>query len=128
MALVCGSEHDGDVHIAKPARITVRAYVDEQGRSPFEHWFASLATSSALKIRSALAGLEAGNLSALTELGQGVHEVRADFGPGYRAYLGMDGEALAILLGGSVKARQNGAIADAQERWAEYQRRNPRNK
>jgi putative component of toxin-antitoxin plasmid stabilization module len=34
-----------------------------------------------------------------------VHEVRIDFGPGYRVYLGMDSTDLVILLGGTGKAR-----------------------
>jgi hypothetical protein len=38
----------------------------------------------------------------------------------------MDGEALVILLGGSSKARQDRAIADAQADWAEYRQRKRR--
>ena len=76
-----------------------------------------------------MARLEAGNTSALKSVGGGVHEVRIDFGPGYRVYsgfrvyFGFDGTALVILLGGSAKARQKVAIADARERWTDYRRR-----
>jgi putative addiction module killer protein len=70
-----------------------------------------------------LARLEAGNTSALKAVGQGVHEVRIDFGPGYRIYVGLRGSELVILLGGSAKARQSAAIADAQARWADYKAR-----
>jgi putative addiction module killer protein len=70
--------------------------------------------------------LEAGNTSALKSAGGGVHEVRIDFGPGYRVYLGLDGSELVILLGGSAKARQSAAIADAQESWNDYRRRKRR--
>ena len=59
-------------------------------------------------------------------MGQGVHEIRLDFGLGYRVYIGIDGEALMILLGGSAKARQGNAIADAQKRWHEYRQRKRR--
>ena len=55
-----------------------------------------------------------------------MHEVRIDFGPGYRVYLGFDGAELVILLGGSAKARQSAAIADAQDRWSDYRRRKRR--
>lgn len=85
-----------------------------------------LATPAALKVRTALARLEAGNISALKGVGGGVHEVRIDFGPGYRIYLGLDGSGLVILLGGSGNARQGAAIADAQERWTDYRRRKRR--
>jgi len=45
-----------------------------------------------------------------------MHEVRIDFGPGYRVYLGLNGADLVILLGGIAKARQSAAVADAKER------------
>jgi putative addiction module killer protein len=105
---------------------TLRDYLDEQDRSPFARWMDGLHTPAALKVRTALARLEAGNVSALKSVGGGVHEVRIDFGPGYRVYLGFDGTTLIILLGGSAKARQSTAIADAQERWSEYRRRKRR--
>jgi putative addiction module killer protein len=101
---------------------TLREYLDDHNRSPFARWLDGLATPAALKVRTALARLEAGNTSALRSVGGGVHEVRIDFGPGYGAYLGLDGAELVILLGGSAKARQSAAIADARERWADYRR------
>ena len=101
----------------------IREYLDGHGRSPFGRWLDGLATPAALKVRTALARLEAGNTSALKSVGGGVHEVRIDFGPGYRVYLGSDGAELVILLGGSTKARQSAAIADARERWIDYRRR-----
>jgi hypothetical protein len=41
-------------------------------------------------------------------------------------YLGLDGAELAILPGGSAKARQGAAIADAPERWTDYRRQKRR--
>jgi putative addiction module killer protein len=101
----------------------LREYLDESGRSPFARWLDGLAAPAALKVRTALARLEAGNTSSLKSAGGGVHEVRIDFGPGYRIYLGVDGAELIILLGGSAKARQGAAIADARGRWNDYRRR-----
>jgi putative addiction module killer protein len=43
-----------------------------------------LPTPASLKVRTALARLEGGNTAALKAVGKGVHEVRIDFGPGYR--------------------------------------------
>jgi putative addiction module killer protein len=102
---------------------TLLEYLDDRGRGPFARWLDGLATPAVLKVRTALARLEAGNTSALKSVGGGVHEVRIDFGPGYRVYLGLNGAELVILLGGSAKARQSTAIADAQERWTDYRRR-----
>jgi putative addiction module killer protein len=100
-----------------------REFIDDLGHSPFGRWFGTLAAPAALKVRTAIARLEGGNLSALKSVGAGAHELRIYFGPGYRVYVGMDGAELVILLGGSAKARQAEAIAQAQQRWAEYRRR-----
>ena len=74
-------------------------YVSADGLNPFERWFSRLATPAALKVSTALARLAAGNTSALKAVGLSVHELRVDFGPGCRVYLGMDGNELVILLG-----------------------------
>lgn len=50
-------------------------------------------------------------------------ELRVDVGPGFRVYLGRDGEILVILLGGGTKQRQQADIAAAQERWLAYRKR-----
>ena len=72
---------------------------------------------------SAIARMEAGNLSNVERVGRGVSECRIHAGPGYRIYFGRDGEALIILLGGGTKRRQQDDITRAQERWQDYQRR-----
>lgn len=105
---------------------SLREYVDDQGLSPFGRWLDRLAPSAAIKVRTALARLEAGNTSALKGIGGGVHEVRIAWGPGYQVYLGLEGPEMVILLGGSAKARQSAAIADAQDRWNDYRRRKRR--
>ena len=106
--------------------LAVREYLNDRGRSPFGRWFDGLPAPAALKVRAALARIEAGDTSALKSVGKGVHEARIDFGPGYRVFLGLDGAELLILLGGSAKARQQQAIAQAQERWADYRTRKRR--
>jgi putative addiction module killer protein len=52
-----------------------------------------------------------------------VFELRIDFGPGYRIYLGKDGERLVILLGGGSKQRQQRDIKAAIANWEDYKRR-----
>ena len=63
-----------------------------------------------------------GNLSNARSVGSGVHEFRIHFGPGYRVYFGREGDALIILLGGGVKARQQRDIEMARRLWADYKR------
>ena len=67
--------------------------------------------------------METGNLSNVKGVGGGVLECRTHFGPGYRVYLGRDGDTLIILLGGGDKRRQQKDIEDAQDLWQEYKRR-----
>jgi putative addiction module killer protein len=55
--------------------------------------------------------------------GSGVFEYRIDFGPGYRVYFGKDGGTVVILLAGGTKKRQDNDIADAHQRWADYEKR-----
>ena len=92
----------------------------EAGRSPFGDWFDSLDAAVAARVDRYVRRLEAGNFGAAKSLREGVHELRMDFGPGYRVYFGMDGKTLVILLGGGDKRRQSADIADAIERWKRY--------
>jgi putative addiction module killer protein len=62
-------------------------------------------------------------MSNVKAVGAGVLEYRIDSGPGYRVYLGRDGETLVILLGGGTKQRQGHDIEAARERWADYKMR-----
>ena len=103
--------------------LTLREYLDAQGRSPFARWLNGLAAPAAARVTTALVRLGTGNVAALKSVGRGVQEVRIDFGAGYRVYVGRDGAELVILLGGSTKVRQSAAIADAQMRWDDYRRR-----
>jgi putative addiction module killer protein len=104
----------------------LRGYIDDRGNKPFAKWFADLDTHSAARVAIALTRIELGNLSNVKGVGAGVFECRIDFGPGYRIYLGRDGDRLVILLGGGSKKRQSKDIATAKERWADYKRRKQR--
>lgn len=98
----------------------VREYIDERGVSPFGRWFDDLDSAAAIKVRTALARMEAGNLSNVRGIGGGVLEYRIHFGPGYRVYFGRDGETLIMLLAGGTKRRQQDDIEDARSLWEEY--------
>ncbi len=106
--------------------IEVREYIDERGRSPFGRWFDGLDAGAAAKLRTALARMELGNLSNLKTVGGGVLEHRIHSGPGYRIYLGRDGERLIILLGGGTKRKQQRDIERALALWEDYRARKRR--
>lgn len=101
----------------------IREYVDSRGNSPFSRWFDDLDPQAAAKVTVAMARMEAGNLSNVKGVGEGVQEYRIAWGPGYRLYFGRDGDTLIVLLCGGTKRRQQDDIAEALAHWAEYRRR-----
>lgn len=103
--------------------VEIREYIDGQGRNPFRRWHDRLDPAAAARVEAALARIADGNFSNIKGVGGGLLECRLHFGPGYRIYLGRDGNALVILLAGGTKARQHPDIEKARELWREYRRR-----
>jgi putative addiction module killer protein len=98
-------------------------YLDGRGRSPFGSWFSNINAHAAAKVATALVRLEGGNTPHVKSVGRGVHEIRIEFGPGYRVYFGFSGSEIVILLAGGTKKRQDRDIATAQKRWADCKAR-----
>jgi len=82
-----------------------------------------LNVQAALKVNTYLTRIENGNHSSVKSVGNGVHECRIDWGPGYRVYFGKDGDTLVILLGGGTKKRQQKDIGATKALWREYKTR-----
>lgn len=93
------------------------------GSCPFADWFDRLETRAALKVRTALARIETGNMGDVKPVGEGVSERRIDYGPGYRVYFGQDRDELVVLLVGGSKKRQQKDIEQAKRLWADYKAR-----
>jgi putative addiction module killer protein len=102
--------------------LTVVEYVREDGSNPFRRWFEVLHAQAAAKVATATLRLEMGNTSSVKWIGT-IGEYRIDWGPGYRIYLGKDGDTLIVLLGGGTKKGQQADIARARTLWAEYKAR-----
>jgi len=103
--------------------IELRQYHTAANRSPYADWFNRLDAIAAAKTLIALSRVESGNTSNVKTVGEGVNELRVDFGPGYRIYFGWDGPTLIILLGGGTKKRQNRDIGKCHEYWKDYKSR-----
>lgn len=103
--------------------VELRYYLTVDGLSPFEKWFLALDATAGAKVSVALIRLEQGNFSNVKSIGEGVLEYRVDWGPGYRIYLGRDGDVLVILLHGGTKRRQQQDVDRAKVLWANYKQR-----
>jgi putative addiction module killer protein len=99
--------------------LAIVEYVRPDGTNPYRIWFEGLHAQAAAKVATATLRLEMGNTSRVKWIGA-IGECRIDWGPGYRIYLGKDGDALIVLLGGGTKQGQRTDIDRAKGLWTEY--------
>lgn len=82
----------------------------------FEAWIDGLKDMRAVaRIEVRLRRLSLGHLGDAKSLGDGVSEMRIDYGPGYRLYFTRRGDRIVILLCGGDKKRQSDDIARAKQ-------------
>jgi putative addiction module killer protein len=60
---------------------------------------------------------EAGNFGVVEPVGEGVYEMKIDFGPGYRVYYAREGSVTYLLLLGGDKSTQANDIKSAKNLW-----------
>lgn len=101
----------------------LEVYVKPDGTTPFTAWLKLLRDAEARhRINAWLARVRSGNLGDATAVGEGVSELRIDYGPGYRVYFGQDGARIIVLLSGGDKRTQAADIKQAKSYWQEYQK------
>jgi putative addiction module killer protein len=89
----------------------------------FSGWLGSLRDGRArARIVVRLERLADGNLGDCKSVKGGVHELRIDYGPGYRVYFFQRGKELVILLCGGDKRTQKADIASAKRLKEEIER------
>jgi len=102
----------------------IRNYLTVDGKNIFDEWLDSLRDRRAkAKIRVRLDRVEDGNLGDFKSVGEGIFELRIDYGTGYRIYFGQEGIIIIILLCGGDKSTQKQDIDKAQEYWKDYRSR-----
>jgi len=81
----------------------------------FAAWLEGLRDRRArLRITARLLRLEAGLFGDVKPVGEGVSELRIDYGPGYRVYFVQRGQTLLIILCGGGKGSQDRDVAAAK--------------
>ncbi len=97
--------------------------VEIEQSEEFESWIHQLRDLRAqLRIRARIARLSQGNAGDVKAVGEGIRELRVDYGPGYRVYFLQRGEVLIVLLCGGDKSSQISDIKQAKsiaKRWRE---------
>lgn len=89
----------------------------------FSDWLGSLRDRRAkTKISDRLKRLSNGNFGDCKSVKGGVHELRVDYGPGYRVYFFQRGKELVILLCGGDKRTQDADVAHAKRLKEEIER------
>ena len=73
----------------------------------YARWFRRLRDRQArVRIDNRIRRLSLGNAGGVRPVGDGVSEIRIDYGPGYSMYLVQQGEAPIVLLAGGDKDSQ----------------------
>ena len=99
----------------------IQIYRDQNGREPFTDWFESIRDLKILnRIQARLDRLESGNLGDCHSVGNGVFELRFQFGSGYRIYFGKVDNTIVLLRCGGDKSSQTRDIQRAKVYWQAY--------
>lgn len=81
----------------------------------YSSWFDKLRDKAAkIRIDIRIRRLSLGNPGDVKAVGEGISELRVNFGPGYRIYYVQRGEELVVLLAGGDKSTQDQDISNAK--------------
>lgn len=102
----------------------VEIYQTDSGKRPFSEWLKDIKDHlTRAKVRLRLDRLEMGNFGQCESVGEGVFELKIDFGPGFRVYFGKTGAKCVLLLLGGDKSSQKSDIQKAKAYFKDYQSR-----
>lgn len=111
------------------AVIELRYYQTSVGEQPFVEWLKGLTDRQArTRIEARLARVVVGNIGDVEAVGEGVMELRIDWGPGYRVYFARLGQVIILLLCGGDKRTQQKDIKRAKAYLEDYKARSAKGK
>lgn len=92
-----------------------RAVIEVRQTDVYAQWFRRLQDRRArARINARIRRLSLGNVGDVRPVGEGVSELRIDYGPGYRVYFVQQGQSLVLLLAGGDKSTQERDITRAR--------------
>ena len=100
-------------------------YRTPAGKAPAQEWLSAIKdklTQAILYKRIRQAGL--GQFGKTRNVGDGVWELKIDYGPGYRVYYGIHGDELILILMAGSKRTQTADIKKARAYWIEWKETN----
>ncbi len=110
------AKHDSLFLTGRIRSDTVSCVYQLQSTDVFDQWLHRLQDRKArARILARLESAQLGNLGDIRSVGEGIREMRVDFGPGYRVYFAQRGRALLLLLCGGDKSTQARDIAKARQ-------------
>jgi putative addiction module killer protein len=87
----------------------------------FDRWLRKFRDRQAkARIEMRIRRLSLGNPGDVKPVGEGLSELRIDYGPGYRVYFMQQGSMLIVLLCGGDKGAQKADIAKAKQIASEW--------
>jgi len=90
-----------------PAGYNLGEWMEVRRTNEYADWLDQLRdTRARTKVLVRVERLIAGNHGDVAPVGEGVSELRIDYGPGYRVYFKSRGQTLVILLAGGDKGSQ----------------------
>lgn len=108
----------------EPQSRELEIYETAGGENPFSDWLDTLQDRKARSsIRKRLDRVQLGNLGDCKSVGDGVFELRIDYGPGYRIYFAQIEVLTILLLYGGDKSTQDRDIQKAKQFWTDFRQR-----
>jgi len=108
------------LHLRMLGFLELRRYRTPDGKVPVSEWLSDLDNKTAARILAYVDRMKNENFGNSRSVGQGVSELKINFGSGYRVYYLRDGKSLVVLLCGGDKGSQKADISQSHQCALDY--------